>query len=68
MENIYRVSGTFNAYPIKAKTFKNYKSAIKYLDSLITSLDVQVEEILTIANTNTYVANDYSRFVIARLA
>ena len=68
VNNLYMVSGTYNAYPIKAKTFKSNKKAVKYLDSLITSLDVQVEEVLTSSKVNTYIANDYSRFMITKLA
>ncbi len=65
---MYTISGTYNTTPIKKRTFNSYDSAVKYLDSLITSLDVQIEEILSDENTNTYVANYYSRFMISKLA
>ena len=44
---MYTISGTYNTTPIKKRTFNSYDSAVKYLDSLITSLDVQIEEILS---------------------
>ncbi len=68
MSYLYEIKGTFNANPIKTKHFRHYSSAIKYLDSLLTSLDVEIEEIFTSANSDTYVANNYSRFVLTKLA
>lgn len=69
MNSSYIISGTFNAYPIKAKYFKNETKALKYLDKLVTSLDVQIEEIFDSSDiSKTYVANNYSRFTLTRLA
>ena len=69
MSYSYMISGTINAHPIKAKAFKNYESALKYLDKLVTSADVQIEEIYTTEDLlTTYVANNYSRFTLAKIA
>ncbi len=65
----YQLSGTINTYPIKSKYFKNSKGALKYLDKLITESDVQIEEIFeTEGIVTTYVANNYSRFTLTKLA
>lgn len=68
MNFLYEISGTFNANPIKTKHFKSYRNAVEYLDNLFASLNVQIEEVLSTNNKNTYVANDYSRFTLTRLA
>ena len=68
MKSKYGVYGKVNARPVKSKEFKNYSSALRYLDSLINEYDVQIEEILSNEKENTYIANDYSRFILAKLA
>ena len=69
MSYSYMISGTINAYPIKAKCFKDYRKALKYLDKLVINSDVQIEDIFTIDDTlTTYVANNYSRFTLAKIA
>ena len=65
----YQLSGTINAHPIKSRYFKNSKGALKYLDKIITESDVQIEEIFeTEGVVTTYVANNYSRFTLTKLA
>ncbi len=69
MSHNYQVSGTINAYPIKSKYFKNSKVALKYIDKLITESDVQIEEIFeTEGVVTTFVANNYSRFTLTKIA
>lgn len=69
MNYSYMLSGTINAYPIKTKCFKSYEKALKYLDKIIVNSDVEIENIFTTDNTmTTYVANNYSRFVLAKIA
>ncbi len=64
----YIISGTINSYPIKAKAFKDYDSAYKYLEKLITNSELQIENVITNGRNSIYVANDYSRFTLAKIA
>lgn len=69
MNYSYVVFGTINAYPIKEKHFKSYDKALRYLDKIILDSDLQIENIFDIENEiTTYVANNYSRFTLAKLA
>ncbi len=68
MSSKYGVYGKVNARPVKSKEFKNYSSALRYIDSLIDEYNLQIEEILSSDKENTFIANDYSRFILAKLA
>ena len=68
MTNSYKISGTINAYPIKDKFFNDNKKALRYLDNLVTDLDLQIEKVIVNKLATTYVANDYSRFTVTKLA
>ena len=68
MSYSYMLSGTINAYPIKAKCFKDYDSALRYLDKIVINSELQIENVFTIENTSTFVANNYSRFTLAKIA
>ena len=68
MNYSYQLNGKVNARPIKTKQFKNYKGAMKYLDSLIDAYNVQIEEVLDFEDANTFIANDYSRFTLVKLS
>ncbi len=69
MNYSYIISGTCNAYPIKSKYFKNSAKALKYLDKLLVNYNLQVEDIYNIDDiTTTYVANNYTRFSITKIA
>ncbi|MBQ9520843.1 MAG: hypothetical protein IJR67_05120 [Acholeplasmatales bacterium] len=64
----YMISGTINAYPIKTKSFKNYGSALRYLDKLVFDSNIQIENIINNdKNLTTYVANNYSRVILTKL-
>ena len=69
MSYSYMISGTINAYPIKSKCFKTYDKALRYLDKLIVNSDVQIEDIFNVNEClTTYVANNYSRFNLTKIA
>ena len=65
----YQVTGTINAYPIKTKCFKDSVHALKYLDRIVTENNLQIEEVFTTEGImTTYVANNYSRFNLTKIA
>ena len=69
MNRSYKLSGTLNAYPIKAKYFKDTNKALKYLDKILTDYNVQIEDVFTTEGVmTTYVANNYSRFTLTKIA
>lgn len=66
--NLFQVTGTFNARPIKTKCFKDSTKALRYLDRVLVDCNVEVNDIINIEDTlTTYVVNNYTRFTIAKL-
>jgi len=61
------LSGTYNKRNIKTKKFKSLEDAKNTLDSILLDKDLEVSYILRDSNTETYVVNNYSRFVLERL-
>ncbi len=66
--NLFQVSGTFNARPIKTKIFKDSNKALKYLDRVLVDCNVEVNDVINVEDTlTTYVVNNYTRFTVAKL-
>ncbi len=67
--NLIQVSGLYNSHPIKTKYFKNQEKAIKYLDKVLTNLNVEIEEVFNQEDTlTTFVVNNYTRFMVTKLS
>ena len=68
MKNSYVLAGTINSYPVKTKYFKNSNKALNYLEKLLDEYNVQIEDIYNTGDEmTTYVANNYSRFILTKL-
>lgn len=64
----YIVNSIINSRYISEKEFKTNDQALKYIDKLCSRYDLQVEEIITQNNVETYVVDYYNQFCITQLA
>ena len=69
MKNAYVLAGTVNSYPVKTKYFKDSNKALRYLERLLDEYNVQIENVYSSKDEvmTTYVANNYSRFMLTKL-
>ena len=69
MNRSYLLAGTINSYPVKTKYFRNSNKALKYLEKLLDEYNVQIENVYSSKDDvmTTYVANNYSRFMLTKL-
>ena len=61
------VNGRINSRYIEEKEFSSHKSAEKYVDSLCTKYDLQVEEIISENNSNLFLVDYHNEFSIKQI-
>ena len=61
------VNGRINSRYIEEKEFSSNKSAEKYVDSLCTKYDLQVEEVVSENNSNLFLVDYHNEFSIRQL-
>ena len=61
------VNGRINSRYIEEKEFNSNESALKYVDSLCTKYDLQVEEVVKENHQNIYMVDYHNEFSIRQL-
>ncbi len=61
------VNGRINSRYIEAKEFNSNKKAEKYVDSLCTKYDLQVEEVIKENDVNLFLVDYHNEFSIKQI-
>lgn len=61
------VNGRINSRYIEEKEFNSNESALKYVDTLCTKYDLQVEEVVKEDSENIYMVDYHNEFSIKQL-
>ena len=64
---IFIVNGRNNSRYLEDKEFCSNKSAEKYVDSLCTKYDLQVEEVVSENNSNLFLVDYHNEFSIKQI-